>query len=80
MIETCEAIYDGVSLRLDKPLAITPNTRVRVIVETDFAQPEDYVDPVLLAGYRRMAADKEREAEALEWSEATIGDVADEAR
>ena len=29
-------------------------------------------------GYRRMAADEEREAEALEWSEATIGDVADE--
>ena len=30
-------------------------------------------------GYRRMAADEAREAEALEWAEATIGDVCDEA-
>ena len=29
-------------------------------------------------GYRRMAADTEREVEALAWAEATIGDVADE--
>ena len=30
--------------------------------------------------YRDMARDESREAEALEWSEATVGDVADEAR
>lgn len=30
--------------------------------------------------YRRMAQEEAREAEALEWSEATLGDVADEAR
>ena len=30
--------------------------------------------------YRAMAADEEREAAALEWAEATIGDVADAAR
>lgn len=30
--------------------------------------------------YREMARDEAREAEALEWSEATVGDVADEAR
>ena len=29
----------------------------------------------LEAGYRAMAADEQREAEALEWAEATIGDV-----
>jgi len=29
---------------------------------------------VLLDGYRQMAADKEREAEAMEWSDALIGD------
>lgn len=29
-------------------------------------------------GYRKMAADEEREREALEWSEATIGDAGDE--
>jgi predicted CopG family antitoxin len=30
--------------------------------------------------YREMALDEEREAEALEWAESTIGDVADETR
>ncbi len=29
-------------------------------------------------GYKQMSEDDEREAEALEWAEATIGDVADE--
>ena len=33
----------------------------------------------LEAGYRAMAADKEREAAALEWCEALLGDVTDEA-
>jgi predicted CopG family antitoxin len=30
--------------------------------------------------YKEMAREESREAEALEWSEATVGDVADEAR
>ncbi len=34
----------------------------------------------LEAAYRQMAADEEREAEALDWAEATLGDVADEPR
>jgi predicted CopG family antitoxin len=34
----------------------------------------------LEAAYRMMAEDEEREREALEWAEATIGDVSDEAR
>jgi predicted CopG family antitoxin len=34
----------------------------------------------LEAAYREMAQDEGREAEALEWSEATIGDVSDEPR
>lgn len=34
----------------------------------------------LEAGYQLMALDEEREAEALEWTEATIGDVSDETR
>jgi len=29
-------------------------------------------------GYQAMANDADREAEALEWAEATIGDVADD--
>ena len=32
------------------------------------------------AAYRQMAEDEEREAEALEWAEGTVGDVRDEAR
>jgi predicted CopG family antitoxin len=34
----------------------------------------------LAAAYRDMAADEAREAEAHEWAEATLRDVADEAR
>ena len=34
----------------------------------------------LLSAYREMAADEVREAEAQEWAEATVGDVADDAR
>jgi predicted CopG family antitoxin len=37
--------------------------------------PED-----LDEAYREMAGDEMREAEALEWTEATFGDVADETR
>jgi predicted CopG family antitoxin len=46
---------------------------------------EDLVRPHVIgtdleAGYQAMAAAEAREAEALQWSEATIGDVADAAR
>jgi predicted CopG family antitoxin len=46
---------------------------------------EDLVWPHVIgtqleAGYLAMAADEEREREALEWAEATIGDVADATR
>lgn len=46
---------------------------------------EDLVRPYVMyqeleAAYRQMAQDEEREAEALEWAEATVGDVSDEAR
>jgi predicted CopG family antitoxin len=37
-------------------------------------------DAALDEGYRQMAADEEQEALALEWSEATLGDIADESR
>ncbi|MBC8178104.1 MAG: addiction module antitoxin [Desulfobacteraceae bacterium] len=45
---------------------------------------EDLVRPhviktELYAAYEEMAADKVRESEALEWAEATFGDVNDEA-
>ena len=46
---------------------------------------EDLVRPYVLyqgleAAYEQMAQDEEREAEALEWAEATVGDVSDETR
>ncbi len=46
---------------------------------------EDLVRPYVLyhglkAAYQQMAQDEEREAEALEWAEATAGDVSDETR
>jgi len=46
---------------------------------------EDLVRPHVLysnleAAYREMAQDEQRESEALEWAEATIGDVSDETR
>jgi predicted CopG family antitoxin len=45
---------------------------------------EDLVRPYVIyqeleAAYKQMAQDEEREAEALEWAEATVGDVSDEA-
>jgi len=36
--------------------------------------------PDLEAAYSRMAADESRESEALEWAEATMGDIKDETR
>ena len=45
----------------------------------DLARPH-VVQDRLEEGYRAMAADEAREAEALEWSEGLVGDVADEPR
>jgi predicted CopG family antitoxin len=45
----------------------------------DLVRPH-VIDSDLETGYQAMAADEAREAEALQWSEATIGDVADAAR
>jgi hypothetical protein len=46
---------------------------------------EDLVRPHVIgadldAAYRRMAQDELREAEAIEWAEATLADVTDETR
>jgi len=46
---------------------------------------EDLVRPKvsrqhLEEAYKQMARDEEREADALEWAEGTVGDVADETR
>jgi hypothetical protein len=38
------------------------------------------ITPGLLQAYQQMGADEAREAEALEWAEATVRDVSDEPR
>lgn len=45
----------------------------------DLVRPH-VLDKELEAAYEQMAQDEEREAEALAWAEATIGDVSYEAR
>jgi len=34
MTKTLEAVFDGEVLRLDEPLELQPNTRVRITIET----------------------------------------------
>ena len=64
-------VYDGLRER------IGPRRISRFL--SDLARP--HVTPKgLEAGYADMAADEAREAEALDWSEGLIGDVADERR
>lgn len=45
----------------------------------DLARPH-VIEEDFEAAYREMAADENREREALEWSEAMVSDVADEPR
>jgi predicted CopG family antitoxin len=45
----------------------------------DLARPH-VVRKKLDAAYREMAADEERESEALEWAESTVSDVQDDPR
>lgn len=66
-----EAVYEGLH-------RIVGRGKISQFIE-DLVRP--YVsDAALDDGYRAMAADTEREAEAQEWSNALASDVADEAR
>lgn len=76
---------------MQKKLTITLDERVyeglhRVIGRRRISQfIESLVRPHVMdddleAAYAQMAQDEAREAEALEWAEATVGDVADETR
>jgi predicted CopG family antitoxin len=76
---------------MQKKLTITIDEKVyeglhKVIGSRNISQfIESLVRPHVIsqdleAAYREMAQDENREAEALEWSEATIGDVSDEPR
>lgn len=81
---------DTYNRRMQKKLTITIDERVyeglqMVVGRGKISQfIEVLVRPHVLnqdleAGYKEMAADEARENEALEWSEATIGDVNNEA-
>jgi|GEM_PF-5509842 len=34
MTQKCEAVYDGIVFRPDKPVKIKPNTRVQIVITT----------------------------------------------
>jgi len=66
-----EQVYEGLH-------AVIGRRRISRFIE-DLVRPHViYQD--LEAAYKQMAQDEKREAEALEWAEATVGDVSDEAR
>lgn len=76
---------------MQKKLTITVNEQVyeglhRVIGRRNISQfIESLVRPHVLGkdleeAYQQMAQDETRESEAMEWAEATIGDVSDEPR
>lgn len=77
MSQTIEAIIDAAGkVELLESVRLTEARRALVTILDD--PPTDESNTEL--GYQQMARDEEREAEALEWAEATIGDVADEPR
>jgi len=66
-----EAVYEGLYRTVGK-------RRMSQFI-SDLLRPH-VLDTTLDEGYHAMAADRVREAEALEWCNALAGDVADEAR
>jgi hypothetical protein len=66
-----EAVYDGLYRTVGK-------RRMSQFIE-DLVRPH-VLDSALDDGYRAMASDKDREAEAADWCNALAGDMADEAR
>ena len=66
-----QRVYDGLH-------TVVGRRRISRFIET-LVRPY-VVGKDLDLAYRQMAAEEARETEALEWAEATAGDVADEAR
>ncbi len=66
-----ERVYDGLH-------AVVGRRHISRFIES-LVRPH-VVAKDLDAAYRQMALEEAREAEALAWAEATVGDVADEAR
>ena len=66
-----EAVYEGLTRTIGK-------RRMSQFIE-DLLRPH-VLDTALDDGYKAMAADKTREADAQEWCNALAPDIADEAR
>lgn len=66
-----EAVYEGL-------VRVIGRRKISRFLE-DLARPHVVTDEIA-DGYQAMAADAERERDALEWSEALAGDAADAAR
>lgn len=66
-----ERLYEGLH-------AIVGRRRISRFIES-LVRPH-VIDKDLEAAYKQMAQEEQREAEALEWAEATLEDVADETR
>jgi hypothetical protein len=77
MSQTIEAVIDkDGKVQLLESVRLDEARRALVTILDD--SPTD--ETTLELGYQQTTLDEESEAEALEWSEATIGDVADEPR
>ena len=70
-ITVSKPVYDGLH-------KVIGRRRISTFIET-LVKPH-VIGHQLDDAYKQMAADEAREAEALDWAEATFGDVADEAR
>ncbi|HPA48472.1 MAG TPA: addiction module antitoxin [bacterium] len=66
-----EEVYAGLHSRIG-------SGRISRFIE-DLVRPH-VLDEEMERAYAEMAQDEDRETEALEWSEATVGDVSDEPR
>lgn len=77
MSQTLEAVIDREGkVQLVESIRLAEARRALVTILDDPPSDESNLE----LGYQQMALDEESEAEALEWAEATIGDVADEPR
>jgi hypothetical protein len=75
MSQTVEAVIDKEGkVQLLESIRLAEARRALVTILDD--APAD--ESALELGYQQMAQDEERESEALEWAEATIGDVAND--
>ena len=66
-----EAVYEGL-------VRVIGRRKISQFLE-DLARPH-VINDDLMVGYQAMAADSARERDAIEWSNALIGDATDEAR